>query len=134
MSGPGKHTRVPEGEAAEPDGRDPYGFGPNAGISVGGYFPRLSLVDDLWAEPREPIEPPAHGPSHAVGFVGASGIQHAVPWRTAVPHVPAAAACAAQATVVAISGVPVIWTPTDHMTCEDCAIAVAELASREERP
>ncbi|MEU9888684.1 hypothetical protein [Sphaerisporangium sp. NPDC051011] len=113
---------------------DPYGLGPNASISVGGYFPKLSLVDDLWSEPRGPIEPIARGPIYAVAFVGASGIQHAVPWKTAVPHVPAAAACAAQATVAAIRGVPIIWTPTDHMACEDCAIAVADLASREEQP
>ncbi|RCG30018.1 hypothetical protein DQ384_17830 [Sphaerisporangium album] len=133
MSGPRKHRGPAEPPEAEPT--DPYGFGPGARISVGGYFPRLSLVDGLWSEgPRGPITPLARGPIYAVAFVGASGIQHAVPWKTAIPFVAAAAACAAQATVTAISGVPVMWTPTDHLACEDCAVAIAEQASQEEQP
>ncbi|MEV6981629.1 hypothetical protein AB0M95_10285 [Sphaerisporangium sp. NPDC051017] len=125
MSGLGKHAGEPGGERS-----DPYGFGPGAGISVGGYFPRTTLLGTQ--ERARGTEAVVSRPSYAVGLVVPSWILHAVPWDAAVPGVATTAMCAAKARVAAISRLPVIWTPLDPMACQDCAVAVA--ATREARP
>ncbi|MEU9891831.1 hypothetical protein, partial [Sphaerisporangium sp. NPDC051011] len=106
--------------ASEAGWRDPYGLGPDARISVGGYFPRVT------GRPGEPPGSCTTGgdrPLYAVAFVVPSRTEHAVAWALAVPGVVAAAACTAQVRVAGISGSRVIWMPGVRM-CDDCAVVV----------
>ncbi|MEU9888473.1 hypothetical protein [Sphaerisporangium sp. NPDC051011] len=111
-------------EPVEHEAGDPYGFGPSAGISVGGYFPSGSVP---------PVSAPAEGAGRtadggrlfAVAMVLLSWIEHAVPWSSAVPGALASTACDTRARVVDISGSRVIWMPGVLM-CRDCAAVVAD--------
>ncbi|RCG32120.1 hypothetical protein DQ384_06295 [Sphaerisporangium album] len=131
MTSPGRHSREPAERGAEQ--RDVYGFGPDARISVGGYFPRLTLVD--WREEEAPAPASAAGgPLYAVAFLTPCLIRHAVLWEVATPNAVVAAACAVQARVAEISGVPVIWSRFDPMACEDCAVVVLGEGEQGGRP
>ncbi|MEV6980958.1 hypothetical protein AB0M95_06810 [Sphaerisporangium sp. NPDC051017] len=126
----GRRSREPAERGGEQ--RDPYGFGPGARISVGGYFPRLTLVDQRDEEAPTPASGPAvSGPLFAVAFLTLSWIRHAVLWKVATPNAMVAAACAVQARVAEISGVPVIWSRFDPMACEDCAVVVLGQSEQE---
>ncbi|MEV6981522.1 hypothetical protein AB0M95_09715 [Sphaerisporangium sp. NPDC051017] len=109
-----------EAAASEAGWRDPYGLGPDARISVGGYFPR---VTGRPGELSGSCTTGGDGPLYAVAFVVPSRTEHAVPWSSAVPGAVATAACTAQVRVAGISGSRVIWMP-GVMMCGDCAVVV----------
>lgn len=127
MTGHGKHA----GEPVDAEPRDPYGLGPNARISVGGYFPAKT-----GGPPGEPARSSVSSgsPLYAVALVAPSWILHAVPWKAATPGVKARAACAIEARVADIAGSRVIWFVLDRMTCEDCAVVVTGAARQEGQP
>ncbi|MEV6983784.1 hypothetical protein AB0M95_21355 [Sphaerisporangium sp. NPDC051017] len=134
MTASDAHDHEPtDPDDAEP--RDPYGFGPGARISIGGYFPS-SAVDQVG--PIVPIDPvPADGERlsgdrqlYAVAYLLPSRTEHAVPWRVAVPGDDAATACGVRARVADISRSRVIWIPGPLM-CHECASVVTGRTGRD---
>ncbi|MEV6982429.1 hypothetical protein AB0M95_14370 [Sphaerisporangium sp. NPDC051017] len=137
MTGPDAHAPEPvqpvrAAEGVKDDLRDPYGFGPAARISAGGYFPPTTGC-------RAPEGPEAAGTTgvpgqdrrlYAVALVIGSMTKHAVPWPAAVPRAEATAACGIKVRVADISGSRVIWMPGVLM-CQDCAAVVTGRVRRE---
>ncbi|GII63285.1 hypothetical protein Skr01_33700 [Sphaerisporangium krabiense] len=118
QDGPAREPR--EEQLVDGQPRDPYGLGPNARRSVGGYFP---------AATGRPAEDPARSSGedgrerYAVALVVPSCVEHAVPWELAVPRATATTACGVQARVAEISGTRLIWE-RGRMMCQECAAVV----------
>ncbi|MEU9888214.1 hypothetical protein [Sphaerisporangium sp. NPDC051011] len=135
MTGPDAHAPEPvqPARAAEEIKDDPYGFGPTARISVGGYFPPTTgrrTPDGLEAPATTGGAPRRDGRLYAVALVIGSMTEHAVRWSAAVPRAEATAACGIKVRVADISGSRVIWMPGVLM-CQDCAAVVTGRAQRE---
>ncbi|GII66760.1 hypothetical protein Skr01_68450 [Sphaerisporangium krabiense] len=131
-SGDGSSERGLEQVERGNEWSDPYGLGPRARISVGGYFPGAAgwrfrgwetAVLGEFQVSGSAGDGGAERQLYAVAYVVPSRVEHAVAWSVAVPHVNAEAACGVEARVADISGSRVIWTP-GPMMCDGCAAVV----------
>ncbi|GII87786.1 hypothetical protein Ssi03_57760 [Sphaerisporangium siamense] len=120
---------------------DPYGLGPWARISVGGYFPSASgwrfrgwetaVLDESQGSGSRATSGSSRSAGgggaerqlYAVAHVVPSRVEHAVAWSVAVPRVDAESACGVEATVADVFGARLIWTPGPVM-CDGCAAIV----------